>query len=274
MQMDWFTFIAQIVNFLILVALLRIFLYRPVLRIMDRRQENIAGRLEEAQELKRQAEEERESLKRERDLLESRQKDILDGARKEAEEQKEEMIQEERRHVEDLREKWLENLEREKDDFLDDLGRRVGEQVFEVSRVVLEEFTGSDLKEQVFARFLEKLESLGDEETDEIRSSLKENGSVRIISASELSGDQREELKKALEKITGGQAALDFGTDDSLVAGIEARLGGRRISWSIDRYLSGVREQFSEMISRGEQESGARKQAGSGGEGGDKTSGG
>ena len=42
MQVDVFTLIAQIVNFLILVYLLKRFLYRPVLDAMDRREADIA----------------------------------------------------------------------------------------------------------------------------------------------------------------------------------------------------------------------------------------
>ena len=35
---DWFTVIAQIINFLILVALLKRFLYGPIIRAMERRE--------------------------------------------------------------------------------------------------------------------------------------------------------------------------------------------------------------------------------------------
>ena len=50
MLIDWFTVCAQIVNFLVLVALLKHFLYGPILRAMDAREQTIAGRLAEAQQ--------------------------------------------------------------------------------------------------------------------------------------------------------------------------------------------------------------------------------
>ena len=57
MQIDWFTVVAQIVNFLILVWLLKKFLYGPIIRAMDDRERRIASRLEEANARERQAQE-------------------------------------------------------------------------------------------------------------------------------------------------------------------------------------------------------------------------
>jgi len=50
MQIDWFTLIAQIVNFLILVWLLKHFLYDRMVDGMDKRREKISSRLKEADE--------------------------------------------------------------------------------------------------------------------------------------------------------------------------------------------------------------------------------
>ena len=42
MQIDWFTTGAQIINFLILIWLLKKFLYRPVINAMEAREQNLA----------------------------------------------------------------------------------------------------------------------------------------------------------------------------------------------------------------------------------------
>ena len=49
MQIDWLTTGAQIINFLVLLWLLKRFLYQPVIRAMDRREEKIAHRIREAE---------------------------------------------------------------------------------------------------------------------------------------------------------------------------------------------------------------------------------
>ena len=48
MQINWFTVIAQILNFLILVWLLKRFLYKPILNAIDEREKKIASQLKDA----------------------------------------------------------------------------------------------------------------------------------------------------------------------------------------------------------------------------------
>ena len=57
MKIDWFTFAAQMINFLVLVALLQWLLYGPIVRAMKKREEKIAGRLEQASWKREEAEE-------------------------------------------------------------------------------------------------------------------------------------------------------------------------------------------------------------------------
>ena len=56
MQIDWFTVVAQIVNFLILAGLLAKLLYRPIVSAMQEREERIAARMQAAQEREQAAE--------------------------------------------------------------------------------------------------------------------------------------------------------------------------------------------------------------------------
>ena len=53
MLIDVFTVIAQIVNFLILVYLLKRFLFHRIIKIMDEREDQITGRMQEAETAKR-----------------------------------------------------------------------------------------------------------------------------------------------------------------------------------------------------------------------------
>ena len=63
MLIDWFTVLAQLVNFLILVWLLKRFLYRPILDAIDAREKRIAAELADADAKKDDAEKKRTLLK-------------------------------------------------------------------------------------------------------------------------------------------------------------------------------------------------------------------
>ena len=59
MLIDWFTIGAQVVNFLILVWLLKRFLYRPILHAIDSREKRIAAELTDAAAKQTEAQKER-----------------------------------------------------------------------------------------------------------------------------------------------------------------------------------------------------------------------
>ncbi|HUS95178.1 MAG TPA: ATPase, partial [Hyphomicrobiaceae bacterium] len=63
MRIDWFTVIAQLFNFLILVWLLKRFLYKPILNALDAREKRIAKELADADTTQREAEKERETFR-------------------------------------------------------------------------------------------------------------------------------------------------------------------------------------------------------------------
>ena len=61
MLIDWFTVIAQIINFLILMWLLKRFLYKPILQAVDARDKKIKAQLQEAEQKMQQATTERKT---------------------------------------------------------------------------------------------------------------------------------------------------------------------------------------------------------------------
>lgn len=63
MLLDWFTVVAQALNFLILVWLLKHFLYQPILDAIDGREHQIATKLAEAEANKIEARKEREEFR-------------------------------------------------------------------------------------------------------------------------------------------------------------------------------------------------------------------
>jgi F-type H+-transporting ATPase subunit b len=64
MLIDWFTVIAQIINFLILVYLLKRFLYKPILNAIDEREKRIASQLEDAAKQKAEAIRKKKSIRK------------------------------------------------------------------------------------------------------------------------------------------------------------------------------------------------------------------
>jgi F-type H+-transporting ATPase subunit b len=74
MLIDWFTVVAQIINFLILVWLLKRFLYKPILNAIDAREKKIAKELADADAKKAEALKEREEFQHKNEELDQQRK--------------------------------------------------------------------------------------------------------------------------------------------------------------------------------------------------------
>lgn len=68
--------------------------------------------------------------------------------------------------------------------------------------------------------------------------------SAEVISARDLSADQKAELKANLEKLTGKQVQLNFNIDQSIIGGVVTRVGSTVYDGSVRTQLENLREQL------------------------------
>lgn len=269
MLIDWFTVAAQVVNFLVLVALLRWLLYRRIVEAMDRREEEIASRLREAAEKNKTAEALIREYEERRERLEEEREQILHRAHEEAEARRHERLAEIREEVEETRRQWGESLRREQADFLKDLRNGAGREAVELARALLGELAGVSLESRMAEKLAERLRASVGESAEAVAEMLRDHGgSVQVRSAFELPEAVREglrevvaslavpagpdEAKAAAEASEGSAAgpAIEFATEPELVCGIEIEAGGRKIGWSIDEHLSGLAEAFADLVEK------------------------
>ena len=81
MLIDWFTIGAQALNFLILVWLMRRFLYKPILHAIDDREQGIARELAEADKKKGDAEKEREQFQKKNEAFDREREEFMNQAK-------------------------------------------------------------------------------------------------------------------------------------------------------------------------------------------------
>jgi len=80
MLIDWFTIGAQALNFLILVWLLKRFLYKPILHAVDAREKRIAGELADADAKKAEAQKERDEFQHKNEEFDQQRAALLTKA--------------------------------------------------------------------------------------------------------------------------------------------------------------------------------------------------
>lgn len=154
MLIDWFTVVAQIVNFLVLVGLMKHFLYGRLVQAIDAREQRISTRLAEAEKKNHDADDRVEAARVEADRVRQQREQTIAEARSEADREHKEMLQKARDSVRALETKWHEDLDREKAAFLDEIRSRATTEVLAIARRALADLAGADLEQCAIDSFL------------------------------------------------------------------------------------------------------------------------
>ena len=133
MLIDWFTVAAQALNFVVLVWLLRRFLYGPITRAMEQRQRGIDEQIAAADRLRAEAAAEGERLRTERERFDAEREARERALREELEEQRRAALASARAEADGLRDRWRAAVQRERDGFLQELRQQAGGQIIDVS---------------------------------------------------------------------------------------------------------------------------------------------
>ncbi|MFW6437973.1 MAG: F0F1 ATP synthase subunit B [Armatimonadota bacterium] len=259
MQIDWVTVIAQIVNFLILVWLLKRFLYGPIVKAMEERQERIAAEMEEARTREQEAEEAAREHREKRRELDEKAEQLMQQARDEADRRRQELVDEAREEVEAIEHRWHENLREERDAFIRQLRRRMGSELCAVARQALGDLANRDLQEQVVNVFIERLDRLNKDRRGELRDAYANaNHAPIIISAFPLSAGHEQSLMASVREVLGNEAGVSFRHEEDLLCGVSLNVGGLKVAWSLESYLNALEESVIEQL---EQETAEEREA-------------
>lgn len=249
MPIDWFTVIAQIVNFLVLVLLLKHFLFGKIIGAMEEREKSIASAMEEADSMRKRAEEdEQRHLRMNKELEESRIR-FLDTSKQEAQSIRTGLIDNARAEVEDLKAIWRESITREKNSFLVELRCRIAKEAVIVVRSALLDLANVELEQRIVDVFLEKFRAMPKEKIVEIRNIIeKTSGEVTVITAFDLAEDQKEAIAGLLRGRIAQHLRTRFEMSDDHLCGVELRFQGYKVGWSIDAYVRRLEQAITEAL--------------------------
>ena len=256
MFVDWFTFIAQIVNFIILVWLLKRFLYGPIILAIDEREKKISGQFVEAAAKTEAAVLEREEFQRKNEEFDRRREALLAGAADEARNRRQQMLDEARTETEQLRARLRETLEKERSDLTREITRRIRLEVFAAARGALADLADAGLEERMLEIFIKRLRGLCDDDKERVAAILgSAAGAVSVHSVFKLSPVQCAGIELAIKETFAADVKINYKIVPELVGGIELTANGYRFVWSIADYLSSLEKSvdafFSEKIGSG-----------------------
>jgi F-type H+-transporting ATPase subunit b len=248
---DWFTVGAQALNFVILVWLMKRFLYKPILAAIDAREKRIAAELADADAKKAEAQKERAEFQHKNEEFDQQRATLLSQATDEAKAEGQRLQGEAREAAEALSAKRQETLRHEAHDLSLALGRHTREEVFAIARKALTELATTSLEERMSEVFTRRLRALDGQAKARLGAALKTASDPALVrSAFELPTEQREAIQSALNKVFSAEVHVRFETASNLIGGIELATNGQKVAWSIDDYLGSLEKSISAVVGK------------------------
>ena len=249
MSIDWFTFGAQIVNFLVLVWLLAHFLYKPIVNSMHKRDEKIAATVEQAQAAQQESEQVTQLYQQKTAELAHAKEQLLAQAGQEIQQWKEDHLLKARQAVDTARDEWYRGLMRERQSFIREARVRVAKYVHDMSRRVLSEIADEKLQSRVIDVFLARFDQISQAQKQAIAASIANtHHRVFVESAFPLNEAERERISAFVQKYVGSDVAIDFREDPDLICGIERRAAGHKVAWSVREPLEEMEQEFNHSL--------------------------
>lgn len=247
MLIDWFTVGAQILNFLILVWLLKRYLYGPILKAVDQREQAVRDRMREAEEARKEAQKQQAALVQERQDLRDERQALLQQVRNDVERWRENATEQVREEVDARRQRWLEALAGEQKELERNVSERVAREVLELSRRVLHDLGGADFEQRMIAAFFQKVDEA---------ELVKVGPVVTVFTGADPSSAFCEKLEAELKARFPELTQCTFETLPELGFGLRLEGEDRRIEWTLAGYLDGLEERVMSVLSRPEHKEG------------------
>ncbi|NJC26959.1 F0F1 ATP synthase subunit delta [Neolewinella antarctica] len=240
MEINWFTVVAQVINFIILVWLLKRFLYKPILKAIEDRENKIVAQLEDAEAKKVEAKAEREEFQQKNTSFDEQKKELLANATSDAADHRQELFDNARTEAAQLSKKLATAAEEQRHSEQKTHRQKIQQEVYGIARKALFDLATVSLEEQLTQSFIKRLNALTKAEVKQLKTAFTGSSRPLVVrSAVALSEAQRQALKQSLDELLAIETSLSFEVVPALIGGMELSTQDYKIAWNISAYLRG-----------------------------------
>jgi F-type H+-transporting ATPase subunit b len=249
MLIDWFTVGAQALNFIVLVWLLKRFLYKPILDAIDARETRIAAELADADAKRADAQHERDTFAHKNDAFDQQRAALMTKATQDAATTRQHLIDAAGKAADALTAKRHKALEEQAATLDQAIRHRAQTQVFAIARQALADLATTSLEKSMIDLFVGRVAAMDAGARTDLATAIKATSGPMIVrTAFALPPAQRTAVGKALHAAFATDHALQFDTTPDLVGGIALVAGGHTIGWTISDYLAGMEQRVTNLV--------------------------
>jgi F-type H+-transporting ATPase subunit b len=249
MLIDWFTVGAQATNFLILVWLLKRFLYKPVQGAIDAREKRIASELANAEAGKAEAQRQSDDLRGRNRAFDEQRDALMAKVADDAKAERERLVAAARKEADGLRSTQEAALQRDRKRLGDEIRRTAALEVLAVARRALLDLASVSLEERMAEVFARRLRALGGTDKESMRGTLTSSPDPAVVRTTfDLPADQRAAIQNALNETFSAEIRVRFETAPEAVSGIEMTCQDQSLSWSVAGYLGSLESRLGALM--------------------------
>ena len=258
MGIDWWTLLAQIVNLLVLIWLLKKFLYKPMLRIIEQRQSLIATEIQQAKDATKEAEAQLAEYQKKVAEFDSKRNALFQEAMEEAKTFKEKLAGESKQAIQISKKNWQLELSQEKQSFDEGLQNAIISNFKIFASDALHDMADENLVSRIITKFYDQMEKLSSVERKKFADSLMQTKKVIIETDEVLDKKTKDSLKSYILKWCGikdRSVKFEYKQNSILICGLSVKTGEQMITWNLAAYLEEFKNNmdmaFAELLHRG-----------------------
>ena len=250
MGFDLTTFLAQLINLFLLVWLLKHFLYRPVMDIIEKRQKQIRDNIQEAEDKLADASKLQESLVQQQENFDKQRQKRLDQLDHEIEQHKAQMIHELETDYKARRQSLQDDLDRSWLAAEAQIQQMIAAEFVVLSQKILTEWSTQNPMDQVLKLFEKKITTLSAKKHSDLQKLLMKQKSLYIITSATLTRKQQENLKKISQTnfALPPKLRIQYKKQSDLILGLEMRIGTFLLDWNLNTYLDEMNQHLKQQI--------------------------
>ncbi|MBR6356244.1 MAG: F0F1 ATP synthase subunit delta [Alphaproteobacteria bacterium] len=258
MQIDLFTLVAQILNLLILLFLLRKFLYLPVLKAVSARQKLIADEVENAENARKKAEAAEKKSLAEAKKLEAEKQSILEKAHDEAAVLAAHLKAQTEEEYRQKRQQFSERIIAEEESFDLAIKKAAAEYWTQFAHKALAQIADADLNAAAVTQLMRRIKELPADEQATYAAAFQAKQQIEIRTAFPLDDKLKAQLEEFLRKTWNLPKNIGFAYDvkPDLICGAQIAAAEQLVAWNFEEYMQEFRQNMhksvAQLLNRGE----------------------
>lgn len=240
MELNWSTFLLEIINFLVLVWILKRFLYRPVLSILEKRREKIEQSLTEASNQHAQALTLEQQYKDRLDTWEHEKLQLRETLLHEIQKERMQKLEALQTELNSEREKTKIIEQRQQVETLRQYQQTAHEQGARFATKLLNAVASQEMESHLFDLLIKTFDEMSEDKQQSLLNTSKTSSeAVTVTSAYALSETQQQQLEQKIYSLLKQTVNISYLQDTQLLAGLRITIGGWVLRINLQDELNG-----------------------------------